>query len=105
MPVHDDQIDHLAATPHGVDSHHIPATGAVMPPTPTTIDLTHEDNEAQIAVRHPDGQVLILTLKAHRSTVSLYVPGPVQMKGTDDPNEMMLSWMMVPEERGGVVKH
>ena len=45
-------------------------------------------------------------MKAHRSTVSLYVPGPVQLKGTDDPDEMMLSWMMVPSEGGGgVVKH
>ena len=70
------------------------------------IDLTPEDNQAQVAIRHPDGQVIVLTARAYRSTVTLYVPGPVQLKGTGDPGEMMLSWMMLGEARdGSEVKH
>ena len=54
-----------------------------------------------MAIRHPDGQVVVLTIKAHRSTLTAYVPTPVQVRGTDDPEEMALSWMMAPDMQGG----
>ena len=76
-----------------------------MPANPTTIDLTSDDNEAQVAIRHPDGQVVVLTLKAHRSTLTAFIPTPVQVRGTDDPNEMALSWMMTDEQDGSPTKH
>ncbi len=74
-------------------------------PKPTTIDLTPDDNEDKIAIRHPDGQVLVLTLKAHRSTLTAFVPTPVQVRGTDDPDEMALAWLMSGEPDGTPTKH
>ena len=74
-------------------------------PTPTTIALTSDDNEAQVAIRHADGQVLVLTLKAHRGTLTAFVPTPVQVRGTDDPDEMALSWLMSGEPDGSPTKH
>jgi hypothetical protein len=44
--------------------------------------------------RHPDGQVIVFTVKAHRSTLTAYVPTPVQVRGTDDPDELALSWSL-----------
>lgn len=58
------------------------------------------------AIRHPDGQVLVLTLKAHRGTLTAFIPTPVQVRGTDDPDEMALSWSLTGTPcTGGVVKH
>lgn len=48
---------------------------------------------------------MVLTAKAYRSTVTVYVPGPVQLKGTDDPGELALSWTMLEEGGSGEVKH
>ncbi len=74
-------------------------------PNATTIDLSPDANEAQVAIRHPDGQVLVLTIKAHRSTLTAYVPTPVQVRGTDDPDEVAVSWMMSGEPDGSPTKH
>ena len=74
-------------------------------PKPTTIDLSPDDNEAQVAIRHPDGQVVVLSLKAHRSTLTAFVPAPVQVRGTDDPDELVLSWLVSGEPDGSPTKH
>ena len=74
-------------------------------PNPTTIDLTPEKNEAQAAIRHPDGQVVVMTFKAHRNSLTAYVPTPVRVRGTDDPQEVALFWMMSGEPDGSPTKH
>ena len=74
-------------------------------PKPTTIALTHEDSEAQVAVQHPDGQVLVFTVKAHRSALTAFVPTPVQVRGTTDTDELALSWLMSGEPDGSPTKH
>ena len=48
----------------------------------------------------------MLTLKAHRGTLTAFIPTPVQVRGTDDPDEMALSWSLTGiAGKGGVVKH
>ena len=60
-------------------------------PTPTTIDLTPDDTEAQVAIRHPDGHVLVLAVKAHRGTLAVIGPKPVAVKETEDSGEVVVS--------------
>ena len=59
---------------------------------PVVIDLTPEDNEVQVAVRHPDGAVLVLTLRNHRGTLTIIGPEPAAVSGAEDSGEVKVSW-------------
>jgi hypothetical protein len=72
----------------------------------TIINLTDDDNEAQVAVLHPDGQVVVLTVKAHRGTLTVISPKPVVVKKLEDSGEVAVSWRtewgLEPESHPGV---
>ena len=55
------------------------------------ITLTDADGEAQIGIRHPDGQVIVLTLKAHRNALTAYIPRPVVVRERKDSGEVEVS--------------
>lgn len=56
------------------------------------IDLTNDDREAHIAIRHPAGGTLVLTVKAHRGALTVIGPEPVVVKVLEDSNEVVVSW-------------
>ena len=66
-----------------------PERGADMPEL-VIIDLT--DHEVQVAVRHPDGGMLLLTAKAHRGSLTVIGPRPVAVKVLEDSGEVAVSW-------------
>ena len=62
------------------------------------IDFDDDESEAQIAIRHPDGQVLVLTAKAHRNTLTAVVPMPVAMQVLEGSGEVKVSWQTDSQE-------
>lgn len=60
----------------------------------TIIDLANAGHEVPVAIRHPDGHVLVLTLRAHRRTLTVIGPKPVALKVLEDSGEVAVSWMV-----------
>ena len=60
-------------------------------PKLAVIDLTDGEQEAQVAIRHPDGNVLVLTMKAHRNIVTVCVPAHAVLGERENSGDMTLS--------------
>ena len=79
---------------HRIEGFTVSPEGWSDTPKLSIIDLNCGNHEAQIALRHPDGGVLVLTVKAHLSSLTVIGPLPVVVKELEDSDEMMLSWRM-----------
>ena len=68
-----------------------PKRGADMPHV-AVIDLTDDDHEAQVAIRHRDGQVLVLTVKARLNSITVIGPIPTNTRLREGSSEMATTW-------------
>lgn len=80
MPVHDVTI---ARNPDGPVRN---------PIRPVVIDLPGDGHEVPIAIRHPDGGVIIITMKAHRGTLTTIPPPGGVVREVEDTGEVVASW-------------
>lgn len=63
--------------------------------SPYIIDLLEDGLEAQVAIRHPNGKVLVVALKAQRNTVTAYAPPSATWREED--GEVAVSWWTAEE--------
>ena len=65
-------------------------------PQLAVLDLPDDGHEVPIAIRHPDGGVVLLTLKAHRGTVTAILPPGGVVREVEDTGEVKVSWTVLP---------
>jgi len=92
MPVHDVPT---VRNPDAPDR--IPDSADRKPDAVAVIDLADDGSEIPVAVRHPDGQVLVLTVKAHRRSLSAIGPEPTVVKVMEDSGEVNVTWEVQSE--------
>jgi len=56
------------------------------------IDLPDDGQEIPVAIRHPDGGVVILSLRAHRGTLTAILPPGGVVRSVEDTDEVNVSW-------------
>ena len=60
----------------------------------TLVDLERVGREVPVVVRHPNGQMIVLVLEAHRGSLTAYAPLPSAVRAIEDSDDVALSWWM-----------
>ena len=58
----------------------------------TVIDITDDGHEFPVAIRNPNGGMLILTVKASRGTLTAILPSGGVVREVEDTGEVVMSW-------------